>query len=66
VTTAPYTKLQVSECVDAIEAVTTTKQCSVIEAPETADACAWLIPPEAGVDAGDAAADVAADAGEGG
>ena len=50
-TTATITKEQVSACVGAIEDIKTAKQCSVIEAPETTDACAWLIPPEGGADA---------------
>ncbi len=64
-TTATYTKEQVTTCVDAINAIKTPRLCSVIESPQTAPdaACAWLIPPEAGADAGDAAtADAATDA----
>jgi hypothetical protein len=67
-TTAPL-KEQVTACVDAINE---TKNCAVLEAPQFAPdaACAWLIPPDGGVDGGDAAAaaDATADAdsGEGG
>jgi hypothetical protein len=61
VTTAP-TKLEVSTCVDAINV---TDACSVIETPQSApdDACAWLVPPEAGTDAEASTAD-AGDAGD--
>jgi hypothetical protein len=61
VTTAPN-KLEVTTCVDAING---TDSCSVIEYPQTApdDACAWLIPPEAGTDAEASTAD-AGDAGD--
>jgi hypothetical protein len=64
-TTIAPTTPQVTACVAAINAIRTTELCSVIYNPETAPdaACAWLIPPEAGAEAGEAeAADGAADA----
>ena len=40
----------VAECVKAISDVK--GPCSVVLAPQTSPYCAWLIPPDAGVDAG--------------
>jgi hypothetical protein len=51
---------QVTSCVDFINHA---KQCSVVAQPQTADACAWLIPPEASTaDVADAAREADSDA----
>jgi hypothetical protein len=68
VTTLAPMKGEVTACVDAINALPLdTTSCTIINLPESAPdgACAWLIAPEAGVDAeaGSAAAD-SADAGD--
>jgi hypothetical protein len=47
VTPVSPTKDQIDQCVGAINAAT---DCTIVTAPETADACAWLIPPDAGLD----------------
>jgi len=46
VTTVAPDKNQVTACVDAINAAT---DCTIVNSPETADACAFLIPVDAGV-----------------
>ncbi len=57
VTTVAPDKTQVQACVDAINAATS---CDIVDSPENADACAFLIPIDSGVV--DAGAD--ADAGD--
>jgi hypothetical protein len=62
--TVPTTS-QVDECVTFVNSLNanTVGACSFVAEPQTADACAWLIPPEAGADAdADAAEADAADA----
>jgi len=48
VTNVPPTSDQVSACVAAINAAT---DCTIVQNPETADACAWLTVYDAGPDA---------------
>jgi hypothetical protein len=47
VTTLVPTSGEVSACVQAINNAT---DCNIVYNPDTADACAWLIPSDAGVD----------------
>jgi hypothetical protein len=54
---------QVTECVSFIQSLRGVEACSLVANPQSAEQCAWLIPPEAGAEAeAEAAATDAADA----
>jgi hypothetical protein len=58
VTTAALSTNKVNGCLKAINTATS---CEVILEPQTSPECAWLIPPDAGVDAGVDASDAGID-----